>query len=285
MDPSQKLAPSPVKPRASCCSVKSSKRVGALLAFHLLNVLVSVGGGVAVALLLASMVLMPAWMAAMAIVVFVVFLLHLAQQIPHKCGVFFGYGVLMVLYVASFSLDWYLAYGPYMLFGVGAVGVMLFYLSTVAVKFLVKADVHVANLIKRTDSTQEHQELVPEECMERFVVSKATDISILLPHVLMTRRVWVAALYFAAVNVAMGVLSAAVLVCTVVLPVLVVVSRGDAPFVGSQATFHDNRVVYILSSLSIWLAGAIGLPVVAALSAKLTTRVWGMGVRKNGHPD
>ncbi|KAG7385809.1 hypothetical protein PHYPSEUDO_001054 [Phytophthora pseudosyringae] len=269
-DPLQKLTPAPstggFRPR--CCRVKSFKRVGVLLAFHLLNVLVAIGGVVSVALLLSSMALMPIWFVAVLLVLLVMSMTHAVQQIKHKCLLYFGYVVLVVLYMASLSIHWYVTIGPYAIFAVGAIGVGLFFLSALAMKYLVKIDVHLASFVTPKD-------LDPEESMDRFKLSETTDFSYLLPHIRMTRHVCLAVVYFAVLKVAMGVLSAAVIVITVVLPATVIFSGGNAAILGDQVSRGDKPITYTVSIAAVWLVGAAGTPIVAMLSGKLTSRVCG----------
>ncbi|GMF40171.1 unnamed protein product [Phytophthora fragariaefolia] len=274
MDPLSKLSPalSPPKSRQICCSVKSIKRVGVLLAFHLLNILVSMGGIICVTLLLVSMVVMPAWIAAVAIVAFVITLLEWVSSIPRKCLRYCCFAVLVVLYLASFSASWHVYLAPYVCLGVGVVGISIFMASMLIVTLLVKADVNVAKLVTHTTSTEERSGLHPED---RFKMKEATDASTLLPHIRMTRRVWAAVVYFAVLKVAVGLLSAAVLICTVVLPALVVFTGGDAPIIRSHDTFRDNRIAYIALFFLMWLIGAIGFLVVPILSVKLTDIICG----------
>ncbi|RAW22998.1 hypothetical protein PC110_g20567 [Phytophthora cactorum] len=274
MDPLQKFTPTPsdggiiCKFRPRCCTVNVFKRVGVLLIFHLLNVLMAIGGVISVVILLGSMILMPLWVVALLLVALVMFMIHVVQQIPQKSLMYVGHVVLAALYIASLSINWYITVGPYALFAAGAVGVGLFFLSAATVKLLVKLDVQLAKFV----STDEAGALQPDECTYRFKLSTATNPSVLLPHVRMTRRVWLAVIYFGSLKVAAGVLSTAVVVLTVVLPTLVLFSGS---VFGSQVTFGNTPIAYPGLIISIWLIGAVGVPIVAVLSAKLTSRVCG----------
>ncbi|ETI50063.1 hypothetical protein F443_06313 [Phytophthora nicotianae P1569] len=274
MDSQQKLTPTPSddgifsKFRLSCCTAKSFKRVGVLLAFHLLNAFVAISGVISVAMLLASMVLMPLWAVALLLMALAMFMIHVVHQIPQKCLMYFGYVVLVALYIASLSIYWYITVSPYALFAAGAVGVGLFFLSSATMRLLVKLDVQLANFI----STDKDVTLQPDDCAYRFKLSKATNPSALLPHIRMTRQVWLAVMYFASLKIAAGVLSTAVIVLTVVLPMLALFS---GLLFGSQVTVGDNPIAYIGLIIAIWLIGAIGVPIVAVLSVRLTTRVCG----------
>ncbi|KAG2935098.1 hypothetical protein PC117_g12498 [Phytophthora cactorum] len=199
MDPLQKFTPTPsdggiiCKFRPRCCTVNVFKRVGVLLIFHLLNVLM------AIALLLVALVM---------------FMIHVVQQIPQKS--------------------------------------------------LIRRCGPLLPVSRNSEAS--------DECTYRFKLSTATNPSVLLPHVRMTRRVWLAVIYFGSLKVAAGVLSTAVVVLTVVLPTLVLFSGS---VFGSQVTFGNTPIAYPGLIISIWLIGAVGVPIVAVLSAKLTSRVCG----------
>ncbi|OWZ20156.1 hypothetical protein PHMEG_0005480 [Phytophthora megakarya] len=269
MDPIQKLSPTPPN---SCCRLNSFKRVGVLLAFHSANIFVAIGGLLSVALLLASMVLMPVWFVALLLVVIAMSAVHGVQQISNKYLMYFGYVVLAAIYIASLSVNWYITVGPYAILAVGAVGIGFFFLSALTMKFLMKIDVHLANFVH---SPKANGELEPDECMDRFKLSETSDSSFLLPHIRMTGRVWLGVIYFALHKLLVGGLSLAVLIITVLLPALVIFSGGDVSFFGNQATLGNNPVVYIVLIVSIWLVGAVGMPVVAVRSVKLTWWVCG----------
>ncbi|KAL4109307.1 hypothetical protein PRIC1_001008 [Phytophthora ramorum] len=272
-DPMQKLmATSPDNENDSSRSryrrVKTfSKRVSELLAFHLLNVVVSIGGVISVALLLGSVVLMPCWFAALMIVVLAMSLVHAVQLISPKCLLYFSYVVLTGVYIVSLSVNAYVTLGPYVLLGVGTVGVSLFFISTFTMTYLLKADVYLADFVN-PNSKNDTSALDPEKCMDRFIMSESTDTSFLLPHLRMTRRLWVVALYFTVFKIVVGVLSAAVVFFTVIQPALLIFSNGDALFFASRV---NNDVEYVILMVSIWIIGAVGMPMVAAASAKLTS--------------
>ncbi|KAF1794583.1 hypothetical protein GQ600_14459 [Phytophthora cactorum] len=174
MDPLQKCTPTPsdggiiCKFRPRCCTVNPFKRVGVLLIFHLLNVLMAIGGVISVVILLGSMILMPLWVVALLLVALAMFMIHVVQQIPQKSLMYVGYVVLAALYIAFLSINWYITVGPYALFAAGAVGVGLFFLSAATVKLLVKLDVQLAKFV----STDEADALQPDECTYRFKLSK-----------------------------------------------------------------------------------------------------------------
>ncbi|KAG1701510.1 hypothetical protein DVH05_010810 [Phytophthora capsici] len=126
--------------RPQCCRMQTFKRAGILLAFHLLNVLVAIGGIICVALLLASMLLMPIWLIAVVIIVFVASILDVIQHIENKCLKYCAYAVVVILYLASLSINWYMTVGPYAVVVVGVSGV---------VKFLMKIDVILVNFVAK----------------------------------------------------------------------------------------------------------------------------------------
>ncbi|KAG2917462.1 hypothetical protein PC115_g10729 [Phytophthora cactorum] len=200
MDPLQKFTPTPsdggiiCKFRPRCCTVNVFKRVGVLLIFHLLNVLM------AIALLLVALVM---------------FMIHVVQQIPQKS--------------------------------------------------LIRRCGPLLPVSRNSEASGETRRSTREIRLNR-------RSRVLLPHVRMTRRVWLAVIYFGSLKVAAGVLSTAVVVLTVVLPTLVLFSGS---VFGSQVTFGNTPIAYPGLIISIWLIGAVGVPIVAVLSAKLTSRVCG----------
>ncbi|GMF13119.1 unnamed protein product [Phytophthora lilii] len=272
-DSLQKLPPplSVTRLGSRCCRVKSFKRAGKLVTFHLLNVVVTICGVIFVAFMFASMALIPVWIAAMLIAAFGMFVVGTVEAISHKCLRYSGYTLLVVLYLASLAIHWYVTVGPYALLIVGGLGVGFFFMSIAILRVLVKAEVHLADFLDPTNLTTKAH----EDCVDRFEISESTDSSVVLPHLRMTQRTCLAVCYFGILKVVVGALSAATISCTVVLPAVEIFSGGNARLLGGQLTFHDNPIAYMILIVSVWVVGATGVPVVAAMSVKLTTRVCG----------
>jgi hypothetical protein len=269
-DPLQKRSQAPRNQfQATCCSLKTLKRVGTLLAFHVMNVVVATAGVISVALLIASMTLMPAWLLTCLLVALVMLALHAVGKIPNKSLKYCGYAVLVVLYFASMSIHWIATVAPDAAFWVGAVGVGFFFLSVAMMKVLVKVDVHLASAA----SLHEAVSLRSDECADQFSLSDGTDASIILPHLRMTRRLWIAVLYFAVVKVFTGSASVVIIVCVLIQPAVALFSGGDAPFLTSQLTFRNYAAIYILLMVATWVAGVVALPTVARVSVKMTSAV------------
>ncbi|KAK1930941.1 hypothetical protein P3T76_013530 [Phytophthora citrophthora] len=251
-----------------CCSMQTSKRVDELIGFHVLNVLVAIGGVISVALLLAGMALTPIW-----VVVDPVFDAINVQQIEKRCLLYFGCAVLTVLGMAVLSINWFIAILPYLVLVTGAVGGVLLFFSAEAIRTLVKIDVISVNCV-----TNDFDAYDPYECQDRFeLFDELVDESEVLSCLLMTRHKWLIVIYFALFKLVIGVLSAAVLVAVVVLPTFVLFSGGDISAFGDQVTFGDNPVIYTVVVITLWLAGAIGVRVVAVLSVKVTLWVCDVG--------
>jgi hypothetical protein len=181
-----------------------------------------------------------------------------------------GYAVLVVLYYASWYIHWVVMVAPYVAFWVGVVGVGFFFLSVGMMKMLVKADVHLANPVNASASPNEAVSLRPGECADRFSLSEATDDSNFLPHLRMTRRLWIGVLYFAVVKLVTGVASVVIIAFVVIEPAAALFSGGDAPFLASQLTFHNYPAIYIVFIVATWVAGVVALPTVARVSVKMT---------------
>ncbi|KAL3671907.1 hypothetical protein V7S43_002575 [Phytophthora oleae] len=237
---------------------------GVLLAFHLLNVLVAIGGVISVAFLLASMALMPIW-------IVVASVLDAIQQIEKKCLSNFGYVVLAVLHLVLLSINWYVAAGIYVIVAAGALGVGLFFVSAVAMKFLVKIDVISANFAPIDDPEDVHD---PDECQDRFKLSEPTNGSHILPHIRMTRCLWLAVAYFASFKLLAGVVGMTVLDLCVVIPALLLFSANDALAFMSHAPFGDNPIGYIILITCSWL---LLFPVMTVLLVITTRRFYDFG--------
>ncbi|KAL3671905.1 hypothetical protein V7S43_002573 [Phytophthora oleae] len=219
------------------------------------------------------MALMPIWLVAVLVIALIASILDAVGQIEKKCLMYCAYAVLVVLYLASLSINWYITIGPYAVIVAGVLGVGLFFFSAVATKFLVKIDVILANFVT-TDDSNVHD---PDECQDRFELSETTDDGYVLPQTRMTRHVWLAVVYFASFKLVIGMLSTAVLVISVVLPALVLFSGGDASFFVGQITFSDSPIIYTVLTITIWLVGVVGVPVVTVISVKVTLWVCDAG--------
>lgn len=261
------------------CSLKTLlKRVGVLLIFHILNIAVAIGGVIFSALMIASMALMPVWVINWFLLMTITLItMYLASLVPQRlerlqylaCLVPIG---LLALHFYMVTRSVYTCIGAFVFYGAGAIGVGLFHLSIIIMKWLVRADAHLANFAIPSNSTQDLQ---PEVCANRFAISKSDEATNPLPHVRMTCRTWLAVLYFAIPKVFVGVLSAAVVAFAIILPAIALFSGGEAGFFGSQITFHDNPALYVVIIASIWLFGAVGMVIFAILSVKLTSQVCG----------
>lgn len=276
----QKLDATPSSAKCEGCSdgcsrmKNSSKRAGVLFAFHLLNALLGVGGAIFGALMLTSIAFMPTWIAAVALFGIAYVLIHAAQSIEQKCLRYFGYVVLVALYMLTL-MNVYTAYMPYAAFGVGLVGVGIFYLSVIIMKQLVRKDVQLANYAMPAISTSPETEemLDPDACAEQFTLPRSSDQDVLLPHVRLKCHGWTAAFYFAIAKVVIGSLSAAIILVVAINPSIAVCNGGNDLLVNRWISQDGNVLAFIGIFCALWVLGVVGLRAVATLSVKLTSCV------------
>jgi hypothetical protein len=89
----------------------------------------------------------------------------------------------------------------------------------------------------------------------------------------MTRRLWVALLYFGMIKVVVGTLGVAGIVITVVQPAVAICSGGHAPLSANELTLRESLSAYSVVILFTWTVGAVGLAVLAKLSVQVTARL------------
>lgn len=259
------------------------KRASVLLVSHLLNILVAIGGLVGVSLLLAGLLLNLLWAVGILVVAILAIPCVLLEQLPDRlsCLKGLGYAVVVVFYLALYVASWftiYTAVGPYVLVFGGAVGLALFYLVLWIIQTMMKADARLANFASfaiPSSLLRAEEPLQSKECAEKFRIKLTGGISAYLPVFEMTSRMWVIVLYFTVLKPVIGGLSAAAIFLAVVQPAIALFGGGDAPFFTEWMTFHDNPVVYFGVILLIWIVGAVGLVMVAAVSAQVTSRAFG----------
>ncbi|KAK1930942.1 hypothetical protein P3T76_013531 [Phytophthora citrophthora] len=212
----QKLTPTPfMRDYLKWFIVQAFKILGVVFTVHLLNVFVAIAGVICVAFLLAGMALMPIW-------IVVASVLDVVQQI--KINRRF-YTCLTVLYLCLLPLNnWYITLGPWIIIAAGALAVGLFFLSAVAMKFLVKIDVISANFAAFNDSNVRD----PDEYQDWLKLSEPTCSSRIAPHTRMTRCLWLAFASFALFKLFAGMVSVAVLCFSVVIPALQLFGASDA---------------------------------------------------------
>ncbi|KAL3671904.1 hypothetical protein V7S43_002572 [Phytophthora oleae] len=252
--------------RRRLCVAKMFKQVGMLLSFHVLNFLLAGYGVLWVVIFLASFVLLPLWMAFA--LCFRAGMLTEERLYPGRLLRGIIYIVLTALYVASlFSV--YTVYGQY-IYVVAVVDIW-----GVIIRNLVRMDSRLTNFVSRVVSFDSYDgDLDPDECASHFLI-EPVDVVPICPLTRMTRRLWVAALYFLVVKVVIAALGAATLFLVVIFPVLAICSGGEAPPFANQETFGGNSISYAVVLVFSWLVGAVGLPMVAKLSTKVTMNFCG----------
>ncbi|KAG1701511.1 hypothetical protein DVH05_010811 [Phytophthora capsici] len=246
------------RPQSWCLQcLQAFKKVGVLLAFHVLNVLVAIGGVLSAALLLVDMALMlwiHPFLAAKK-------LLKKRNCEPLLCTLYIGILIFLVLCTvalcvvsrtvrsgeAAVVLSIFVLL-PGMIFLGTIVGITLFLLSAEAMRVLVRIDVIFVNFVTNNGHD-------PDECTYRFEHFDPTADNF-LPHMLMTRHMWLAVVYFAVFKLVIGMLSTAVLGVTVVLPPLVI-------FSGDGISVFGGPIMYTVLVMTVWFVGVIGVPVVA----------------------
>ncbi|KAG1708774.1 hypothetical protein DVH05_022397 [Phytophthora capsici] len=261
-----------------CCSVKATlKRAGGLLAFHLLNVAIAIAGFILAVLMVAEVLLNVVILVVVAVGVLPFWLISL---VPDRWWILslVSCGVVVIGYLVLYVYSWfniYTLFAPHALVVCGLVGIGLFYLSFYSILLIVKIDARLANFAIRTIySKSAAGDLEPEDCAKRFSLASGRDEWV-LPIMMMTCRLWLLLLYFAIAKAAVGAMSAATVFFAVVQPIMSLFSGGDGPFYASSMTFHQNPLLYVGVVTSTWAFGAVGIVVVAALSAKLTSVVFG----------
>ncbi|KAG1701508.1 hypothetical protein DVH05_010808 [Phytophthora capsici] len=253
--------------------VKVLKQTAALLSFHMLNILLTAYGVLWVALFLASFMLLPLWMAFA--LCFRTGMLIEERVHPGRFLRYTIYLVLVGLYVASlFSV--YTLYGQY-IYMVAVVDVW-----GLIIRNLVRMDSRLTNFASRAVLYDSYDgDLDLHECASHFLI-EPVDVIPICPLTRMTCRLWLAVLYFLVVKVVIAVLGAAAL-CLVIFPVVAICSCGEAPSFANHEAFGGNFVSYAVILIFAWLVGALGLPVVAKLSTKMTKRFCGKWKSEQDH--
>ncbi|KAJ8566354.1 hypothetical protein ON010_g6770 [Phytophthora cinnamomi] len=271
-----------------CCDLKTLiKRASVLLVFHLLNVLVAIGGIAGVIFLLTGFALNLLWVVGILLVAIAAIPCARLEQLPARlsCLKLLGYVVTATVYLALFvAFCAYTYVGPSVIVLGGIVGLALVYLSLWSIQAMVKADARLSNSVAfAIPSSFSVSDPLPDECADQFHVEfSSSDTGSYFPIFEMTSRIWIIVLYFALPKLIVGALSAVAIFLTVIQPAIALVSGGDAPFFTSWMTFHENPIVYSVVMCLISVAGAVGLVMVAALSAQLTSRVFGEQKTKTG---
>ncbi|KAE9044314.1 hypothetical protein PR003_g7818 [Phytophthora rubi] len=281
----------PSENRGGCCTLSLSscdvktlvKRTSVLLVFHLLNILVTIGGLVGVSLLLTGVLLNLLWAVGLLLVAVAAIPIMLLERI-HERGSWvkrLGYVVLVVAYPALYFATWfniYTAIGPSVLVVGGAIGLALVYLSIWFTQAVVKTDVRLTNFVTFALPASLSVEGPPQsgECAKQFTIKHPAGIGAYLPVLAMTSRMWIIILYFAVLKTIVGALSAAAIFLAVIQPAISLFSCGDGPFFFSNwMMFHENPVVYFIVICFIEVVGAVGIVIVAAVSVQITSRVFG----------
>lgn len=153
----------------------------------------------------------------------------------------------------------------------GGIGAQLSFVVNGMVQWLVRQDVRLANFITSAGTlsmaTQNMTDLTPQECAKQFNMcsQRLDEVEIRL-----TQKRTIAILYFAIPKVLVGVLSAAVITLAVIQPVILAWEDGRDAFIDPWITYRSHPCGYVVVVVSLWTAGAVGLPVIALLSVKLT---------------
>ncbi|KAK1944267.1 hypothetical protein P3T76_004179 [Phytophthora citrophthora] len=186
---------------------------------------------------------------------------------------YFALAVLVVLYTIFLVIDFPLATGIFLFVYLGASSLDLFFTLANAITALVKTDVKLANFVTTEDS-EAHD---PDECQHRFGSPDLYHGGSPIQRIYMPRRIWLAAIYFAVIKVAISLLSAVVLAISIALPAFVLFNGGEVSLVDHQFKFSDTPITYTALAITIWLVGIAGVSVVAVLSVKATFWVCDVG--------
>ncbi|RLN87413.1 hypothetical protein BBJ28_00001564 [Nothophytophthora sp. Chile5] len=260
-------------------------RVAALLAFHVLNVLLAVSGAsIVLAFTALSIALLPI---VLLFIAFWALLCVTAKRFPLLCLVVFVLVFVAIsaaiIVVLGSGIFWMILIGGPSVAGSAALVQHLFVLlNAVAVIIFASLDVVLANFIVTRVPLQKYsvieadvaklpQPEVPYDFHELLVWGTNPFIDAFT-----TPALWATVFYLLVPKLLAGVLSALSVWLSVVQPIVVLASSGRFPCVGTGLTFQDNPSVYAVVMVVLWVVGVFGLVLVRAWSVRLTT-TWGCG--------
>ncbi|RLN81243.1 hypothetical protein BBJ28_00024328 [Nothophytophthora sp. Chile5] len=273
----------------ACCHLKACfARLGALLAFHLLNALLAISGaGLVLALTVLSVALFPVMLMAFALVVWKE---ATTERFPNWnwrtiTVVLLALSVTVIV-LPAILFNWW---GPFWVFSL-----LLWMppfqrdfviLNEIAVNRLALLDVKLANFVVPSMPSKSK----PHSAIRRAEIASCTRDQTELPegshclwfdeelvlNVFTTPATRSAVFYFLLPKLLIGVLSSISVMLGMVLPVLVFVGNGRIPWVVNRDTFQEDPIVYIGATVTFWLLGVLGIILVAVWSVHLT--IWGCG--------
>lgn len=258
-----------------------AKKLGLLLIFHSLNVVVAVGGVIFASVMLLSTALAPAWFLLFTYGCAICLVLGIAIAINAKL---FTPGFLLLIGLWVFSMTdstavWYTGVYPGCAMSLTGAGLLFYFAGKSIATPLIKADVRLVKFVEGagvSDSATEPSALDAKECVNRFEFPwPFGELKFLLPHIALTRRLWALIFYYAVLKVIVGLMSAVLLMLVLVQPIAAICTLGHDPFVGIWVSSPGHPVVYSIIIVSLWLFGIVGLEVTAKLSIKMTALVCG----------
>ncbi|RLN46648.1 hypothetical protein BBJ28_00009277 [Nothophytophthora sp. Chile5] len=270
---------------ASCCLKARCHlkaffaRVAALLAFHVLNVLLAISGaGLVLTFTVLSIVLLPVLLMVLASLVFVGVTI---ERFPNRNWAVFVLVFVVIsaaiIVLLGFVVFWcVLVVGPNVaVWGTLAQHIVV-NLNAIAVNGFAFLDVKLASFVVPWMPWQTYSAVRKDEAkLPKIPYDFCGDImwwqEKLFQYVFATPAMWAAAFYFIVPKLLMGVLSAISVWLSVVQPMVVLASSGQFPCVGTGLTFQDNSSVYAILMAMCWVVGVFGLIFVPVWSVRLTT--------------
>ncbi|KAG7397136.1 hypothetical protein PHYBOEH_001185 [Phytophthora boehmeriae] len=262
------------KLKGGCTGLKPPlKQAGILFAFHLLNALVGIGGVIVAMFVLVAIAF---WLVLVITGAPVVIIVRLVLLFRPKGLRYLAFATLGALFIYAVVWNVYILFVPFVISGAYAGTANFTLFGGLIFRSMVRADVGAANFVKPAMPFK----LSTEEKIEALDVDASFDLDKLegfsVPYCVRANcRAWATVLYIAVVKVIIGAASVVVVILIVILPLLSLCTGGSDPFVGEWMTFDDKPWGYVGTVLSLWVAGAIGLVVVAGISVKLTSCVCG----------
>ncbi|GMF54891.1 unnamed protein product [Phytophthora fragariaefolia] len=288
--------------RSRCYDVKTAgKRALMLVIFHLLNVLVTIGGLVGVGLLLTGLLINLLWAVGLLLVGIAMIPFMLLDILPGRRSSLkvLGNTVMILLYFTLYIASCFSIYtviAPYVLMFGGGLGLVLFYISFLFVAVMVNADTRLGNFVAISvpSTLSPEDRLQPEgwssfnpgdrlQPESRSCFNHLSDIGQYLPVIDLPRRIWITIGYFAVLKVIVGTLSAVAIFLSVIQPAVALFGN-DILFI-TWVFLNENPVAYFIAIGLIWIIGVVIAVLVAAMSSWLTSRVFGESTIKQSQCD
>ncbi|KAK1930952.1 hypothetical protein P3T76_013541 [Phytophthora citrophthora] len=242
---------------------------GVLLVFHILNAAVTLAGVLYAVLMIVCTLLLPLWIAHnLMFDTWYKASKYVFLRFPERSG-WVSLGIFVFSCTSSYVLDklgWY----TWILYPLAAGGVnriLVCYVLLPVIIPLVNADIRVAQFIETELQHDATLRLLTEEDFKDFELPVTVEMDFFQPLMNGMCRAWKVVLYFTFTKLLVGLRSASVVLLTTILPVMMLISGGDAGF---MARFTENTFEIFVATYLLWLVGAMDLIGVAFVSIKCT---------------